>query len=108
MEITEADLVHHRRLRESLACWERQPRYLELRIVLLYGEELCGVKVEEGEDAVEVVVFVCGEPTGTDGCDVPAGVWLDRALDGRRVLDAARGGAPVRVASGVEIYGTSS
>jgi hypothetical protein len=65
-------------------------------VALTPDEGVCEVVVEETDNRVEVLILVCGEIEDPDeSVDCPVHVYLSRALGGREVVDAARGGATI-------------
>lgn len=74
---------------------EREPRRLQLRLVLGGDEHVDDIAVAEDDRTVVVFATVCASVSGEtdDHCDVPCHVYLERPLAGREVIDGTRGTA---------------
>lgn len=71
---------------------EREPGRLQLRVALRGREGVCAVLFEEDEEAVTVLIVVCGEEEPEAGwTDCPVLIYLQRPLGGRAVLDVVQG-----------------
>jgi hypothetical protein len=70
---------------------EREPGRLQLRAALRGHEGVCSVLYEEDEEAVTVLILVCGEdePSG-DWVNCPVHIYLDTPLGDRTVRDVVR------------------
>jgi hypothetical protein len=86
---------HEQRWRVCCGFREREPGRLQLRVVLGPDEGVCNVLMEEDEDAVTVLILVCGTQIPGDRCDCPVHVYLEKPLGDRAVLDLVRGRAPI-------------
>lgn len=87
---------HEQRWRQCDGHMEREPGRLQLRVGLCGLEGVCTVLFEEDDDAVTVLILICGEsdPEG-DWVDCPVHIYLERPLEGRAVLDVVQGRRPV-------------
>lgn len=88
---------HEQRWRRCEAHMEREPGRLQLRLLLRPSEGICQVPFEETEDAVTVLILVCGPVIpGEEFIDCPTHIFLNEPLGDRVVLDVVQGGRPVR------------
>jgi hypothetical protein len=96
-EDVEIDLVgniaREIRPRTCLAYREREPRRLQLRIVLQRDEHVDELVFAEDDETVVVYATVCTAIDGEEGdeCDVPHHLWLERPLGDRVVVDGTNG-----------------
>ncbi len=71
---------------------EREPGRLQLRVALHGREGVCSVLFEEDDEAVTVLILVCGEEEPeTDWVGCPVHIYLEKPLGGRAVLDVVQG-----------------
>ena len=76
---------------------EREPGRLQLRYVLWEGEHVDDIIVAEDEQTIVALAIVSTSWAcdGSQPCEVPFHVYLERPLGGRAVIDGC-GGKPVR------------
>lgn len=87
---------HEQRWRRCDGHMEREEGRLQLRVALRGRQGVCTVLFEEDDDAVTVLILVCGEDEPGGGwTDCPVHIYLDRPLGGRAVLDVVQGRKPV-------------
>ena len=83
---------HEQRWRACDGHMEREAGRLQLRVALRGREGVCSVVFEEDEEAVTVLILVCGEQDPeTRWTDCPVHVYLEGPLGGRAVLDVVQG-----------------
>jgi hypothetical protein len=81
--------------RKIIACREREPGRLQLRVALSVEEGICEVVVEEDEKTVRVRALICYDEDDPPGrrefVNCPVHVYLDRPLKDREVVDVQTG-----------------
>ena len=70
---------------------EDVPGVLRLRAAIDRGEAICDVFVDELTDSVELEVLVCDAPDATGEGRGEVEIYLQTALNGRRIVDLSDG-----------------